>query len=52
MHQNVADTHRMQEIIAKGMGAIAKLLLKQEGKRNSLEIGTTFEWTTEGYKMI
>jgi hypothetical protein len=24
----------------------------QEEKRNSLEIGTTFEWTTEGYTMI
>jgi len=32
MHQNVADTRRMQEMIAKGMDAIAKLLLNPKRK--------------------
>ena len=33
MRQNVADTHRMQEIITKSMGAIAKsrLIPKRKG---------------------
>ena len=34
MRQNVADTHRMQEIITKSMGEIAKSLLIPKRKGN------------------